>query len=195
MFERFTEGAREVIVLAQEESRAMGHEYIGVEHMLLGLVRLDGTASKALKTAGVTHDRARERVGAIVGTGEWTASGQIPFTPRAKGVLEGALREAMRLGHDHIGEEHLLLAVLQEGEGVATDVLVGCGVDSAELSRQVLETVKRVPPERSGVHVPFSRAMQRVLGAAADLALDQGEREIGLSHLRRALEQEGEDRS
>jgi ATP-dependent Clp protease ATP-binding subunit ClpC len=199
MFERFTEGAREVVVLAQEEARALRHEYIGAEHMLLGLTRLDGRASSALQTAGVTSDRARERVVAIVGTGEGTPSGQIPFTPAAKSLLEGALREAMRLRHSHLGEEHLLLALLHEREGVAADVLTGCGVDSAELSREVLEAVKRSPPDpppygSPGPHLAFSAEMQRVLGVAEELAREQGDREIGPSHLRRALEQEGESR-
>ena len=136
MFERFTERARKVVVLAQEEARHFNHNYIGTEHLLLGLLREDeGVAARALTSLNVTLDEVREQVESIVGYGEEGTGGQAPFTPRSKKVLELALREALQLGHNYIGTEHILLGLVRESEGVAARVLsnldVGPGQGSA----------------------------------------------------------------
>jgi ATP-dependent Clp protease ATP-binding subunit ClpC len=124
VFERFTERAREVIVSAQEEARRLGHNYIGTEHVLLGLLRYeDGIPARVLGSFGVTLDGARDQVAKIIGQGEAVTPGQIPFTPRAKKVLELSSGEARRMGHDYIGTEHVLLGLLREGEGVAVRIL------------------------------------------------------------------------
>src|SRR5205814_6748295 len=124
MFERFTEGARRVVVLAQQEAVLLGHNYIGTEHLLLGLLRNhEGGAAVALKSLDISLDAARAEVESLVGRGVSTPSGHVPFTPRAKKVLELSLREAIQLGHYDIGTEHLLLGVIREGEGVAVQVL------------------------------------------------------------------------
>ena len=120
MFERFTERARQVVVLAQEEARTLKHNYIGTEHILLGLLREEeGLAARVLESLDITVERVRAQVVRIVGSGEEVTSGQIPFTPRAKKVLELALREALSLGHNYIGTEHILLGLVRENEGVA----------------------------------------------------------------------------
>ena len=119
MFERFTERARQVVVLAQEEARILKHNYIGTEHILLGLLReKEGLAARVLESLDITVERVRAQVVRIVGSGEEVTSGQIPFTPRAKKVLELALREALSLGHNYIGTEHILLGLVRENEGV-----------------------------------------------------------------------------
>ena len=124
MFERFTDRARRVVVQAQEESRRLNHSYIGTEHLLLGVLREDeGVAAEALASLQVGLDPAREQVAEIVGRGEQAPSGHIPFTPRAKKVLELSLRESVRLGHPYIGPEHILLGLIAEGHGVAVEVL------------------------------------------------------------------------
>ena len=124
MFERFTERARQVIVLAQEEARALRHNYIGTEHLLLGLMReADGVAARVLGSLEVSLDEVRGDVGRIVGEGDSESQGQLPFTPRAKKVLELALREALSLGHNYIGTEHVLLGLVRESEGVAARIL------------------------------------------------------------------------
>ena len=124
MFERFTERARQVVVLAQEEARGLKHNYIGTEHILLGLVREEqGVAARVLESSGVTVERIREQVVRVVGRGEELSAVQIPFTPRAKHVFELALREALALHHNDIGTEHILLGLLRVNEGVAVRVL------------------------------------------------------------------------
>jgi ATP-dependent Clp protease ATP-binding subunit ClpC len=133
MFERFTDKARRVVVLAQEEARLLNHNYIGTEHVLLGLVREgEGLAAKALTTMGIGLDAVRGQVEEVIGRGQAAPAGHIPFTPRAKKVLELSLREALQLGHNYIGTEHILLGLLREGEGVAAQVLQKLG---AELNR------------------------------------------------------------
>ncbi|GMA87749.1 hypothetical protein GCM10025868_29990 [Angustibacter aerolatus] len=128
MFERFTDRARRVVVLAQEEARMLNHNYIGTEHILLGLIHEgEGVAAKALESLGISLDAVREQVQEIIGQGQQAPSGHIPFTPRAKKVLELSLREALRLGHNYIGTEHILLGLIREGEGVAAQVLVKPG--------------------------------------------------------------------
>jgi ATP-dependent Clp protease ATP-binding subunit ClpA len=125
MFERFTERARQVVVYAQDESRRLRHNYIGTEHLLLGLLREEeGLAAKVLDSFGLTLDRVRDQVARIVGRGDEIVSGQIPFTPRGKKVLELSLREALSLGHDYIGTEHILLGLVRENEGVAMRIML-----------------------------------------------------------------------
>src|SRR5947209_12427443 len=139
MFERFTERARKVVVLAQEEARHFNHNYIGTEHLLLGLLREDeGVAARALSALNVTLDEVREQVESIVGYGEEGTGGQAPFTPRSKKVLELALREALQLGHNYIGTEHILLGLVRESEGVAARVLSNLGVDPDKVRREVV---------------------------------------------------------
>ncbi|QIN78056.1 AAA domain-containing protein [Rubrobacter marinus] len=139
MFERFTERARKVVVLAQEEARHFNHNYIGTEHLLLGLLREDeGVAARALGSLNVTLDEVREQVESIVGYGEEGTGGQAPFTPRSKKVLELALREALQLGHNYIGTEHILLGLVRESEGVAARVLSNLDVDPDKVRREVV---------------------------------------------------------
>ncbi len=139
MFERFTERARKVVVLAQEEARHFNHNYIGTEHLLLGLLREDeGVAARALASLNVTLDEVREQVESIVGYGEEGTGGQAPFTPRSKKVLELALREALQLGHNYIGTEHILLGLVRESEGVAARVLSNLDVDPDKVRREVV---------------------------------------------------------
>ncbi len=146
MFERFTERARQVVVLAQEEARTLKHNYIGTEHILLGLLREEeGVAARALRSLGVTVERARDRVVAIVGPGEEATSGQIPFTPRAKKVLELALREALSLGHNYIGTEHILLGLVQENEGVGARILLDLDAGAEKVRAEVLRLLGTSP--------------------------------------------------
>jgi len=140
MFERFTDRARQVVVLAQEEARKFNHNYIGTEHILIGLIREDGgAAGEGLESLGISVDAVRQQVEEMVGKGEQEPSGPIPFTPRAKKVLELSLREALQLGHDYIGTEHILLGLIREGDGVAVQVLVRLGADLNQVRQQVLQ--------------------------------------------------------
>ena len=142
MFERFTERARQVVVLAQDEARALGHNYIGTEHLLLGLLREeDGLAARVLETLDVTVEEVRAQVALIVGQGDEVKTGQIPFTPRAKRVLEIALREALQLGHNHIGTEHILLGLVHEGGGVAMRILLDLDVDAQTARNEVIRVL------------------------------------------------------
>ena len=144
MFERFTDEARRVLVLAQEESRVLGHDFIGTEHLLLGILRHgQGPAPEALTTMGVTLEAARAQIAQTVGPRGTAAGGSIPFTPRAKKTLELALREALQLGHDHIRTEHLLLGVIDEGDGVGARTLVALDVDLSRLRDDVTSRVRR----------------------------------------------------
>jgi ATP-dependent Clp protease ATP-binding subunit ClpC len=139
MFERFTERARQVVVLAQEEARMLNHNYIGTEHLLLGLIHEgDGVAARSLESLGISLNAVRQQVEEIIGRGQQVPSGHIPFTPRAKKVLELSLREALQLGHGYIGTEHILLGLLREGDGVAAQVLVTLGADLNRVLRQVI---------------------------------------------------------
>ena len=140
MFERFTDRARRVVVLAQEEARMLSHNYIGTEHILLGLIHEgDGIAAKALESLGVSLEAVRAQVEEIIGQGQQAPSGHIPFTPRAKKVLELSLREALQLGHNYIGTEHILLGLIREGEGVAAQVLHKLGADLNRVRQQVIQ--------------------------------------------------------
>ena len=140
MFERFTDRARRVVVLAQEEARLLNHNYIGTEHILLGLIHEgEGVAAKALESLGISLEAVRAQVEEIIGHGGSAPSGHIPFTPRAKKVLELSLREALQLGHNYIGTEHILLGLIREGEGVAAQVLVKLGADLSRVRQQVIQ--------------------------------------------------------
>jgi len=140
MFERFTDRARRVVVLAQEEARMLNHNYIGTEHILLGLIHEgEGVAAKALESMGISLEGVRTQVEEIIGQGQQAPSGHIPFTPRAKKVLELSLREALQLGHNYIGTEHILLGLIREGEGVAAQVLVKLGADLNRVRQQVIQ--------------------------------------------------------
>jgi ATP-dependent Clp protease ATP-binding subunit ClpC len=140
MFERFTDRARRVVVLAQEEARMLSHNYIGTEHILLGLIHEgEGVAAKALESLGISLEAVRAQVEEIIGQGQQAPSGHIPFTPRAKKVLELSLREALQLGHNYIGTEHILLGLIREGEGVAAQVLVKLGADLNRVRQQVIQ--------------------------------------------------------
>ena len=140
MFERFTDRARRVVVLAQDEARSLNHNYIGTEHLLLGLITEgEGVAAKALESLDINKDAVRAAVIDIIGEGEKPVEGHIPFTPRAKRVFELSLREALQLGHNYIGTEHLLLGLLKEGEGVASQVLIKLGADLGKVRQTVIE--------------------------------------------------------
>ena len=140
MFERFTDRARRVVVLAQEEARMLNHNYIGTEHILLGLIgEGEGVAAKALESLGISLEAVRQEVEEIIGRGQQAPPGHIAFTPRAKKVLELALREAQQLGHNYVGTEHILLGLIREGEGVAAQVLVKLGADLERVRQQVIQ--------------------------------------------------------
>jgi ATP-dependent Clp protease ATP-binding subunit ClpA len=140
MFERFTDRARRVVVLAQDEARMLNHNYIGTEHILLGLIHEgEGVAARALESLGISLDAVRQQVEEIVGQGQQAPSGHIPFTPRAKKVLELSLRESLQLGHEYIGTEHILLGLIREGDGVAAQVLVRLGADLNRVRQQVIQ--------------------------------------------------------
>ena len=151
VFERFTERARRVLTFAQEEARQLNHSFIGTEHILLGLIREgDGVGAQALRSLGISFQAVREQVQETIGTAGTVASGSPPFTPRAKKVLELALREALQLNHSYIGTEHILLGLVREGEGVAATVLVGLGADLPRVRREVNNLMSGAQ-EREGV--------------------------------------------
>ncbi|SNR95695.1 ATPase family associated with various cellular activities (AAA), partial [Actinoplanes regularis] len=150
VFERFTDRARRVVVLAQEEARMLNHNYIGTEHILLGLIHEgEGVAAKALESLGISLEGVRQQVEEVIGQGQQVPGGHIPFTPRAKKVLELSLREALQLGHNYIGTEHILLGLIREGEGVAAQVLVKLGADLNRVRKQTIELVAGFPSEGS----------------------------------------------
>ncbi len=176
MFERFTEPARAVVVLAQEEARELAHNYIGTEHLLLGLLREEGgLGAAALDSLDITLERVRHAVQRIVGRGEEVTAGQIPFTPRAKKVLELALREALSLGHNHIGTEHILLAVARENEGVASRILLDLDVDADRIRAAVIHLLSG-PGGRP--QPPATRAAERPGPRGAGEMLSRIERQI-----------------
>ncbi|MBV9166875.1 MAG: hypothetical protein JO342_12070 [Solirubrobacterales bacterium] len=209
MFERFSERARQVLVSAREEAQALRHNYIGTEHLLLGLLGVEeGIAARVLASFDVTPERVRAQVVQIVGGGEEATGGQVPFTPRAKQVLELALREALSLGHNYIGTEHLLLGLLAENGGVAARVLPNLGADAGKLRDEVLGKVtgpgERPSPEprwrrvvpmphlpRSSpdfpIQVGLAPELRRVLMLAAARALDDGRTDTQLRDLMLAL--------
>ena len=168
MFERFTDRARRVVVLAQDEARDLNHNYIGTEHILLGMLREgEGVAAAALHELGISLESARQRVEEIIGRGKQEpAAGHIPFTPRAKKVLELALRESLQLGHDYIGTEHILLGLVREGEGVGVQALTQLGAGEIRVRRQVIQLLHEMRGEEGErVH----RSSVRVVGSPAQL--------------------------
>ena len=174
MFERFTERARQVVVYAQDEARALKHNYIGTEHLLLGLLREEeGPAARVLEGLDVTVEEARAQVVRIIGEGEETPGGLIPFTPRAKKVLELALREALVLGHDYIGPEHVLLGLVRVNEGVAARILLDFDADADKVRAEVLRALGARPK-----HVdPELRAEIERVRAEREAALARGDEE------------------
>src|SRR5205085_5686767 len=169
MFERFTERARRVVVLAQEEARMLNHNYIGTEHILLGLAREgEGVAARALESLGISLEAVRQQVEEIIGRGQEAPSGHIPFTPRAKKVLELSLREALQLGHNYIGTEHILLGLIREGEGVAAQVLVKLGADLSRVRQQVIQLLSGYSGKEATSGAPSSET-----APTGSLVLDQ----------------------
>jgi ATP-dependent Clp protease ATP-binding subunit ClpA len=187
MFERFTQEARQVVVWAQEEARSLGHNYIGTEHVLLGLLRQEQDGrdgdQQPLGRLGVTLSEARERIVRIVGHGEGMPSGQIPFTPRAKKVLELALREALGLGHNWIDPDHILLGITREGEGVASRVLLELDVDSESIRREVVGRLANAPHRQRAIDPAWFDGLVGVLGTLADQIRGELGREPDLSDL------------
>jgi ATP-dependent Clp protease ATP-binding subunit ClpA len=192
LFERFTERARQVVVLAQEEARTLKHDHVGAEHLLLGLLREGGgPAAPALESFDITLERVRGEVVRIVGVGQAVTSGQMPFTPDAKRGLELALQEARGLGHNYIGTEHILLALLTLREGVSARILLDCGADSEQIRDAVTRMVlpppapaappaapNAPPPSGNGfeewIRVGPGAGLRRLLMVAAARALDDG---------------------
>ena len=173
MFERFTDRARRVVVLAQEEARLLNHNYIGTEHILLGLIHEgEGVAAKALESLGISLEAVRAQVEEIIGHGGSAPSGHIPFTPRAKKVLELSLREALQLGHNYIGTEHILLGLIREGEGVAAQVLVKLGADLSRVRQQVIQLLSGYAGGKEGAPAGPARPPARAQPSGS-LVLDQ----------------------
>ncbi|GGM00085.1 ATP-dependent Clp protease ATP-binding subunit [Glutamicibacter protophormiae] len=174
MFERFTDRARRVVVLAQEEARMLNHNYIGTEHLLLGLIHEgDGVAAKALESLNISLGAVREQVQEIIGKGQQAPSGHIPFTPRAKKVLELSLREALQLGHNYIGTEHILLGLIREGEGVAAQVLVKLGADLGRVRQQVIQLLSGYQGGKETASAGVSSGGQQEGVPAGSAVLDQ----------------------
>ena len=168
MFERFTEKAIKVIMLAQEEARRLGHNFVGTEQILLGLIgEGTGVAAKVLKSMGVNLKDARVEVEKIIGRGSGFVAVEIPFTPRAKRVLELSLEEARQLGHNYIGTEHLLLGLIREGEGVAARVLENLGVDLAKVRTQVIRMLGETAEVATGVAARDPPRLQPLMSSAA----------------------------
>jgi ATP-dependent Clp protease ATP-binding subunit ClpA len=173
MFERFTDRARRVVVAAQEEARMLGHNHIGSEHLLLGLMHeQDGTAAQVLKSAGVTAEAARSQVEELAGPGDKSPSGHIPFTQRAKKILELSLREALEQKTSYIGTEHILLALMRDSGGMGTQVLQQLGGSLSALRQRVLEAAKAVAPdpdtEREAEHRMWAADWRRAQGYARE---------------------------
>ena len=193
MFERFTDRARRVIVLAQQEARLLGHGYIGTEHLLLGLLADGGgTAAQALGTLGVTLDAAREQVREIIGEGQQPQpqQGHIPFTPPAKKVLELSLREALSLGDDHIGTEHLLLGLVAEADGLGAQIVARLGASQRAVREKVIELCGTEPDPAAAEIGPWPRGASvrgvalsevRDLLASIDRRLSAIERHLGIA--------------
>jgi ATP-dependent Clp protease ATP-binding subunit ClpC len=184
VFERFTEQARPVIVLAQDEARALEHNYIGTEHILLGLLRVnEGLAARALESLEVTVEEVRAQVALIVGQGDEVTTGQIPFTPRAKKLLDLALREALSLGHDYIGPEHILLGLVRENQGLAARILLDLGADAEKVRDEIIRMLSgsgsgpargrttMAPPPPKGDGESSTRQGRRALGLLVAFAL------------------------
>jgi hypothetical protein len=176
VFERFTDRARRSVVLAQEEARMLNHNYIGTEHILLGLVReRDGVAGKALVSLDISLEAVRQQVEEIIGQGQAAPRGHIPFTPRAKKVLELSLREALQLGHNYIGTEHILLGLIREGEGVAAQVLEKLGADLNRVRQTVIQLLSGYLTGTEGGKVAGGSELEELATGVA------GGEEIGVS--------------
>ncbi len=183
MFEQFTDRARRVVVLAQEEARLLNHSYIGTEHILLGLIHEgEGVAAKALESLGISLEAVRSQVEEIIGQGGSSPSGHIPFTPRAKKVLELSLREALQLGHNYIGTEHILLGLIREGEGVAAQVLVKLGADLSRVRQQVIQLLSGYQGP-SGSSGGGGRSEQTPAGAGVGPGSKEGDEKGGNSQI------------
>jgi ATP-dependent Clp protease ATP-binding subunit ClpC len=171
MFERFTDRARRVLVLAQEEARLLNHSFIGTEHILLGLIHEgEGVAAKALESLGISLEAVREKVEETIGPAGSAPTGSPPFTPRAKKVLELSLREALQLGHNYIGTEHMLLGLVREGEGVAAQVLISLGADLAKVRQQVIQLISGYQGREGALNEPapgIARLQRRRAGFSA----------------------------
>jgi ATP-dependent Clp protease ATP-binding subunit ClpA len=185
MFERFTDRARHTVVLAQEEARLLSHPYIGTEHLLLGLIREgEGVAAKALRRCGIALPDARAAVIDIIGQGAGSPQGHIPFTPRSKKVLELSLREALQMGHNYIGTEHILLGLLREGDGVATQALIRRGADLDRVRATVLSELSAVGSEQQPVPARRTPGADEAIANAQRLAASTP---LGSHHLLEAL--------
>src|SRR5437899_5215717 len=179
MFERFTERARRVIILAQEEAKRLNHSAVGTEHILLGIVREgEGVASKVLESLNISPERVRAEIESAIGRGERTPHEEVTFTPRAKKVLELALDEARRLGHNYIGTEHLLLGLIREGEGVAARVLDSLGVELSKVRTAVEFIIGRGDSTTAPSDITLSPRTKKVI----ELAIDEA-RKLGHSHV------------
>jgi ATP-dependent Clp protease ATP-binding subunit ClpC len=179
MFQRFTDRARRVVVFAQDEARGLNHNWIGTEHLLLAVIREGhGVGAKALESMQISLDAARQQVESLIGRGQNpVADGPIPFTPRAKKVLELSLREALQLGHDYIGTEHILLGLIREGDGVAAQVLVKMGADLNRVRQQVIQVLHGYPGTRPTPITIGEDLGDRLTSMAARLAVI--ERKLG----------------
>jgi ATP-dependent Clp protease ATP-binding subunit ClpC len=193
VFERFTDRARRVVVLAQEEARLLNHNYIGTEHILLGLIHEgEGVAAKALESLGISLEAVRSQVEEIIGQGGSSPSGHIPFTPRAKKVLELSLREALQLGHNYIGTEHILLGLIREGEGVAAQVLVKLGADLSRVRQQVIQLLSGYGGSGQG---EGSEPGKETVGGSADRGDGQKSGSTVLDQFGRNLTQNARDKA
>src|SRR6266542_5524433 len=192
MFERFTDRARRVVVLAQEEARILNHNYIGTEHILLGMIHEgEGVAARAIESLGISLTAVRSQVEEIIGRGQAAPTGHIPFTPRAKKVLEFSLREALQLGHNYIGTEHILLGLVREGEGVGAQVLVKLGAKLDRLRREVVQLLQggagrgEVPPPPLVEPEDFTARVARaeeIEAVARDVAAEFGHESVEPGH-------------
>jgi ATP-dependent Clp protease ATP-binding subunit ClpA len=183
VFERFTERARQVVVLAQDEARALKHNYIGTEHILLGLLREDeGIAARVLESFDFTVEEVRAQIARIVGQGDEIATGMIPFTPRANKVLDLSRREALSLGHKYIGTEHLLLGIIRENEGVASLILLDYGADADTIRNEIVRTLSG--PSRASRSRPDRPDRARPANAPPPPGLRLGAVSIGSSSRR-----------
>jgi ATP-dependent Clp protease ATP-binding subunit ClpA len=184
MFERFTDRARRAVVLAQEEARLLDHNYIGTEHLLLGLLHEgEGIGGQVLTSLGLRLDAVRHEVEEFIGETSSSPSAHMPFTPRAKRSLEYALREALDLQHSYIGTEHMLLGLLREGEGVSTQVLVALHVDPPGVRQKVLQAIAESPPDAAPYEVVSTHVVSEALHRMVNDALERGHTKLGSEHL------------
>jgi ATP-dependent Clp protease ATP-binding subunit ClpC len=184
MFERFTDRARRVVVLAQEEARMLNHNYIGTEHILLGLIHEgEGVAAKALESLNISLEAVRQQVEEIIGQGQAAPTGHIPFTPRAKKVLELSLREALQLGHNYIGTEHILLGLIREGEGVAAQVLQKLGAHLDRVRETVIQHLHGYPPAVTYREMPTPSPFEEREKIVLSLLIHEGMATSGIAEV------------